>query len=61
MNLKKIRTDKALSVPQLAKLSGVSRRTIQEIEKKENCLVSTATKLADALEVSLDYLCRKEQ
>lgn len=58
MNLKKIRTEKGLSVPQLVELSGVPRRTIQDIEKKDECKVSTAIKLADALNVTLDELCR---
>ena len=58
MNFKKIRTEKGLSVPQLVELSGVPRRTIQDIEKKDECKVSTAIKLADALNVTLDELCR---
>lgn len=49
---------KGLSVPQLVKLSGLSRRTIQEIEKRGDCLVSNAKILADALNVTLDELCR---
>lgn len=58
MNLKQIRLSKNLSVPQLVELSGVSRRTIQDIEKYDNCKVDTAIKLADALNVTLDELCR---
>jgi len=58
MNLKSIRTGKGLSVPKLVELSGISRRTIQDIEKRGDCLVSNAIKLADALEVTLDELCR---
>ncbi len=57
MNLKEIRINKGLSVPQLVELSGVPRRTIQDIELKGECKVSTAIKLAKALEVSLDELC----
>ena len=57
MNLKEIRKSKGLSVPQLVELSGLSRRTIQDIEKRGDCLVSNAIKLAQALEVSLDELC----
>lgn len=57
MNLKKIRLGKGLSVPQLVELSGVPRRTIQNIEKNDDCKVSTAKKLAAALEVTLDELC----
>lgn len=60
MNLRKIRTDQGLSVPKLVELSGVPRRTIQEIENRDDCRVSTAIKLADALGVTLDELCRDE-
>lgn len=58
MNLKEIRISKGLSVPKLVELSGVPRRTIQEIEKNDDCRVSTALKLANALEITLDELCR---
>ena len=60
MNLKKIRLDRDLSVPKLVELSGVPRRTIQEIENRNDCRVSTAIQLADALGVTLDELCRDE-
>jgi len=60
MRLKEIRTERNLSVPQLVKLSGVSRRTIQEIENRNDCRVSTALILADALNITLDELCRDE-
>jgi len=59
MNLKQIRVSKKLTVPQLVELSGVSRRTIQDIEKRNDCKVSTAIILAKALRVSLDELCIK--
>ena len=58
MKLKQIRLERGLSVPQLVELSGAPRRTIQEIEKNDNCKVHTAIKLADALGVTLDELCR---
>ncbi len=58
MKLKEIMTNKNLSVPQLVDLSGVPRRTIQDIMKSGNCKVNTAIKLADALGVTLDKLCR---
>ena len=57
MNVKQIRTGYGLSVPELAEMSGVPRRTIQDIEKRGDCLVSTAKKLAAALSVTLDELC----
>lgn len=58
MNLKKIRLAQGLSVPALVELSGVPRRTIQDIEKNDDCKVSTALKLSEALNVTLDELCR---
>jgi len=58
MNLKSIRINKGLSVPKLAELSNISRRTIQDIEARNDCRVSTAIILADALNVTLDELCR---
>lgn len=60
VNLKKIRAEKNLSVPQLSELSGISRRTIQDLEKRDDGRISTAIKLADALGVTLDQLCRDE-
>lgn len=60
MNLKKIRLKKGISVPKLVEMTGVPRRTIQEIEKRDNCTVVNAIKLADALEVTLDELCRDD-
>lgn len=58
MNLKQIRTEKQLSVPKLSKLSGVPIRTIENIERTNSGTISTAIKLADALGVTLDELCR---
>jgi transcriptional regulator with XRE-family HTH domain len=57
MQVKKIRLEKGLSVPKLVELSGVPRRTIQQVEKNDTCTVATAKKLAIALNVSLDELC----
>ncbi|MFQ9509356.1 MAG: helix-turn-helix transcriptional regulator [Lachnospiraceae bacterium] len=60
MNLKEIRTSKNLFVPQLVDLSGFPRRTIQDIEKRCDGRVSTMIRLADALNVSLDELCKSK-
>lgn len=59
MKLKAIRIEKGLSVPKLAELSGVPRRTIQDIEKRGDCMVSTLMKLSKALDVTLDELCNE--
>ena len=57
MNLKTIRIEKGLSQAKLGKLAGISLRTIQDIEKRGDCRVSTAIILADALGITLDELC----
>lgn len=57
MKLKEIRNAQKLSVPKLVEMTGLSRRTIQDIEKRGDCLVSNAKKLAAALGVTLDELC----
>lgn len=58
MKLKKIRLEKGLSVAELSRLSGVPVRTIEDLEKRGDGRVSTLIKLADALSVTLDELCR---
>lgn len=60
MNLRTIRLKQGLSVPKLSALADVPVRTIQDIERKDECKVSTAIKLADALHVTLDELCRAQ-
>ena len=58
MKLKQIRNNKSLTLKSLSELSGVPQRTIEDIERLGNCKVDTAIKLADALHVTLDELCR---
>lgn len=61
LTLKRIRQERGLSVPQLVSLSGVSRRTIQEMEARGDCRMSTAYKIAKALNVSLDDLWEPDE
>lgn len=61
MNLKSIRKQQGLSIPKLSSLSDVPVRTIENIERNDECKVSTAIKLAKALNVSLDALCITEE
>lgn len=61
MNLKTIRKQQGLSIPKLSALSDVPVRTIENIERNDECKVSTAIKLAKALNVSLDALCITEE
>ena len=58
MNLKKLRKEKGFTIPQLVDITGIPKRTIEDIQKRGDCLVSNAIKLAEALGVSLDELCR---
>ena len=58
MNLRKIRTEKRITIPELVEQPAIPKRTIQDIQKRGDCLVSNAIKLADALGVTLDELCR---
>jgi transcriptional regulator with XRE-family HTH domain len=58
MKLREIRKEKEISVPELSRLSDVSVRTIEDLEKRGDGRVSTLIKLADALNVTLDELCR---
>lgn len=58
MKLKEIRKQKGLSGAALSQLSGVPLRTIEDLERRDDGRVSTLIKLADALEVTLDELCR---
>lgn len=58
MKLREIRTTQKLSVPELSRRSGVSVRTIEDLEKRGDGRASTLIKLADALAVTLDELCR---
>jgi len=59
MKIKQIRLSKKISVPEFVKLTGIPRRTIQDIEARGDCLVSNAKKIADALNVTMDELCKE--
>ncbi len=54
--IKQHRIKAGISVPEMAKLTGLSRRTIQELEKRGDCLVSNAYKIAEALGLTLNDL-----
>jgi len=60
MNLKQIRIEKGMTVQQLADAAGLPKRTVEDIIRRGDCLVSNAIKLADALGVSLEELCCTE-
>lgn len=58
MNTQAIRKEKGLTVQELADLAGLPKRTVEEIMRRDACTVENAIKLADALGVTLDRLCR---
>lgn len=60
MKLKQIRNSKGLTLRALSELSGVPQRTIEDLERRNDGRASTLIKLADALNVTLDELCRDE-
>lgn len=57
MRLKEIRKERGLSGAALSQLSGVPVRTIEDIERRGDCRLSTARQICDALGISLDELC----
>lgn len=58
MKVRQIRKERKLSIPELSRISGVPIRTIEDLEKRDDAKVSTLIKIADALNVTLDDLCR---
>ncbi len=53
-----LRTQKGWTIQQLADNAVLPKRTIEEVLRRDTCSVKTAIKLADALGVTLDELCR---
>jgi transcriptional regulator with XRE-family HTH domain len=60
LKLKQIRKDKGLTLKALSEISGVSQRTIEDLEARNDGRVSTMIKLADALGVSGQAVSRWE-
>lgn len=58
MRLKQIRNERKLTLKALSELSSVPQRTIEDLERRDDGRVSTMLKIADALNVTLDELCR---
>lgn len=56
--LKQILKEREISIAKLSIMSNVPVRTIEDIIRRGDCRVSTALKLADALNIKLDDLCR---
>ena len=58
--LKELRKQFGLSVAALAQKSGISRRTIEDIEARGDCRISTAYSICKALNVSLDEFYKEK-
>lgn len=54
--IKQHRKKLGISVPKMSKLTGIPIRTIEDLEKRGDCLVSNALKIANVLGVKLDDL-----
>ena len=54
--IKQHRKKLGISVPKMSKLTGISIRTIEDLEKRGDCLVSNALKIANVLGLKLDDL-----
>ena len=54
--IKEYRLKAGISVPKMVELTGISRRTIQDIEKRGDCLVSNALAISQALGLTLNDL-----
>lgn len=52
--IKQHRQKAGISVPKMSELTGLSRRTIEDLEKRGDCLVSNAKKIADILGIKVD-------
>ena len=54
--IKEHRKKAGISVPKMSELTGIPKRTIEDLEKRGDCLVSNAVKIAEVLGVKLDEL-----
>lgn len=54
--IKQYRKKLGISVPKMSKLTGIPIRTIEDLEKRGDCLVSNALKIANVLGLKLDDL-----
>ena len=61
LKLKQLRKEAGLSIQALADASGVSRRTIEDIERRGDCRISTAAELCKTLRGSLDEFYTVEE
>ena len=60
VKLRSLRKSQGLSIQALANLCGLSRRTIEDIEARGDCRISTAYTLCKALGCTLDEFYEEE-
>ncbi|MBR3630614.1 MAG: helix-turn-helix transcriptional regulator [Oscillospiraceae bacterium] len=60
MNIQYYRKEKGMTIQQLADAAELPKRTVEQAIARNTCSVKTAIKLADALGVTLDALCRDD-
>lgn len=60
IKLKELRNNAGLSVRALSEMCGLSRRTIEDIEARGDCRISTAYTICKALNCSLDDFYEEE-
>lgn len=60
LQLTKIRKENGISRSNLSKISNIPLRTLEDIERRGDCRVSTLYQIAKALNVSLDDLYRED-
>ena len=60
IKIKEFKEQKGFTVAELAEKSGMPKRTLEDIMRRNDCMVSNAIKIADALGVSLDELCKPD-
>lgn len=58
--LREILTERGCSIANLARDSGLSRRTIEDVLRRGDCRISTARVIADTLCCTLDELYPSE-
>ncbi|WP_405353949.1 helix-turn-helix domain-containing protein [Ruminococcus sp.] len=58
MKIKEYKNQKNLTVQQLADKAGISKRTLEDIMRRDDGLMSNIIKIANALDVTLDELCK---
>lgn len=60
MNIQYYRKERGMTIQQLADAAELPKRTVEQAIHRDTCSVKTAIKLADALGVTLDALCRDD-